>query len=99
MASPDIALPRPRATPVEALSRRDLRLGKVLLAPALTYIFLLVAIPFLLAVFLSLTNSSAGSLAFSFLGLQNSRPVLSAPVFSPHLWHTSIFPFSSNHLV
>ena len=52
----------------ETLSRRDRRLGKLLLAPALAYIFLLVALPFLLAVFLSMTNSSAGSLDFSFVG-------------------------------
>jgi multiple sugar transport system permease protein len=99
MASPDIALARPRATPVETLSRRDLRLGKILLAPALAYIFLLVAIPFLLAVFLSLTNSSAGSLDFSFVGLQNFRAVVSSPVFRRALWNTFVFTFVSQVLV
>jgi multiple sugar transport system permease protein len=99
MASPDIALARPRATPVETLSRRDLRLGKILLAPALAYIFLLVAIPFLLAVFLSLTNSSAGSLDFSFVGLQNFRAVVSSLVFRRALWNTFVFTFVSQVLV
>jgi multiple sugar transport system permease protein len=99
MASPDIALARPRASPVETLSRRDLRLGKILLAPALAYIFLLVAIPFLLAVFLSLTNSSAGSLDFSFVGLQNFRAVVSSPVFQRALWNTFVFTFVSQVLV
>ena len=46
--------------PRDTLPPRDRRLGKLLLAPALAYIFLLVALPFLLALFLSLTNSSAG---------------------------------------
>jgi len=46
-------------TATDALSPRDRRLGKLLLAPALAYIFLLVALPFVLALFLSLTNSSA----------------------------------------
>jgi multiple sugar transport system permease protein len=99
MASPDIALARPRATPVETLSRRDLRLGKILLAPALAYIFLLVAIPFLLAVFLSLTNSSAGSLDFSFVGLQNFRAVVSSRVFRRALWNTFVFTVVSQVLV
>jgi multiple sugar transport system permease protein len=99
MPSTDVALARPRATSVETLSRRDLRLGKLLLAPALAYIFLLVAIPFLLAVFLSLTNSSAGSLQFSFVGLQNFRAVVASPVFLRALQNTFIFTFVSQVLV
>jgi multiple sugar transport system permease protein len=99
MPSTDVALPRPRVTSVETLSRRDLRLGTLLLAPALAYIFLLVAIPFLLAVFLSLTNSSAGSLQFSFVGLQNFRAVVASPVFLRALWNTFIFTFVSQALV
>ena len=39
-----------------------------MLAPALVYIMLLVGLPFLLALVLSVTNSSAGSLDFSFVG-------------------------------
>jgi ABC-type sugar transport system permease subunit len=53
--------------PSSGSSRADRVLGVVMLMPALTYIALLVALPFLLAVFLSLTNSSAGSLEFSWL--------------------------------
>jgi multiple sugar transport system permease protein len=55
---------------LEGQRRRDRTLGIVMLAPALTYITLLVAVPFALAVVLSVTNSSAGSLEFSFVGLQ-----------------------------
>jgi len=99
MPSTDVALARPRAVSVETLSRRDLRLGKLLLAPALAYIFLLVAIPFLLAVFLSLTNSSAGSLQFSFVGLQNFRAVVASPVFLRALRNTFVFTFVSQVLV
>ncbi|HEX7213445.1 MAG TPA: sugar ABC transporter permease [Methylomirabilota bacterium] len=99
MSSTEIALARPAAAAVETLSRRDRRLGKILLAPALAYIFLLVAIPFLLAVFLSLTNSSAGSLDFSFVGLQNFRSVLSSPVFLRALRNTFVFTLVSQGLV
>ena len=90
---------RPAAAAVETLSRRDRRLGKILLAPALAYIFVLVAIPFLLAVFLSLTNSSAGSLEFSFVGLQNFRSVLSSAVFLRALRNTFVFTLVSQGLV
>ena len=83
----------------DTLSRRDRRLGKLLLAPALAYIFLLVALPFLLALFLSLTNSSAGSLDFSFVGLQNFKNVLVSPVFQRALRNTFIFTFVSQLLV
>ena len=51
----------------------DRTLGVLMLAPALVYIILLVALPFLLALVLSVTNSSAGSLDFSFVGLRNFR--------------------------
>jgi len=99
MTTTEIALATPSRSRGAALSRRDVRLGEILLAPALAYIFLLVAVPFLLAVFLSLTNSSAGSLQFSFVGLQNFRAVLGSPVFRRALWNTFVFTFVSQFLV
>jgi len=73
--------------------RRERALGVLLLAPALTYIVLLVALPFLLAVALSFTNSSAGSLDVSFVGLQNFRSVVSSRVFQRSLTNTFVFTF------
>lgn len=99
MSTADVALAQPRIAAAETLSRRDRRLGKILLAPALAYIFLLVAVPFLLAVFLSLTNSSAGSLDFSFVGLQNFRNVVASAVFRRALGNTFVFTFVSQLLV
>jgi multiple sugar transport system permease protein len=89
--------PAPRAG--DTLRRADRRLGLVMLAPALTYITLLVGLPFLLALFLSLTNSSAGSLDFSFVGLQNFRNVIGSPVFQRSLWNTFVFTLVSQTLV
>jgi multiple sugar transport system permease protein len=83
------------AGPRESLRRADRRLGVFMLAPALAYIALLVAIPFLLALFLSLTNSSAGSLEFSFVGLQNFKNVIGNAVFQRALKNTFIFTFVS----
>ena len=79
----------------ETIRRADRRLGVVMLAPALVYIALLVAAPFLLALFLSLTNSSAGSLEFSFVGLQNFQNVIASPVFRRALRNTFVFTFVS----
>jgi multiple sugar transport system permease protein len=88
-----------RAGTRETVRPADRRLGIVMLAPALIYIAVLVALPFLLAVFLSLTNSSAGSLDFSFVGLQNFKNVVANPVFKRSLWNTFVFTFMSQLLV
>ena len=66
-----------------------------MLAPALVYIILLVGLPFLLALVLSVTNSSAGSLDFSFVGLQNFRSVTQSPVFLRALRNTFVFTLVS----
>jgi len=71
----------------------------VMLAPALLYILLLVGVPFLLALVLSVTNSSAGSLDVSFVGLQNFRAVVKSPVFLRALRNTFVFTFVSQLLV
>lgn len=80
---------------LEGLRRLDRVLGIAMLAPALSYIALLVALPFLLAVVLSLTNSSAGSLEFSFVGLQNFRSVIRNAVFQRAMRNTFVFTLVS----
>jgi multiple sugar transport system permease protein len=99
MTTAEVALAPPATKPADNLSPRDRRLGKFLLAPALIYIILLVALPFLLALFLSLTNSSAGSLDFSFVGFQNFKSVATSAVFLRALRNTFIFTFVSQLLV
>jgi multiple sugar transport system permease protein len=79
----------------ETIRRSDRRLGVAMLAPAVLYITLLVALPFLLALFLSLTNSSAGSLQFSYVGLRNFKSVLANAVFQRSLRNTFVFTFVS----
>ena len=83
----------------QQIRRADRRLGVVMLAPALVYIAVLVGLPFLLAVFLSLTNSSAGSLQFSFVGLQNFKNVVASPVFQRALRNTFVFTLVSQIVV
>lgn len=83
----------------QTVRRSDRRLGVAMLAPAVLYIALLVALPFLLAVFLSLTNSSAGSLQFSFVGLRNFESVVANRVFQQSLRNTFVFTFISQLVV
>jgi multiple sugar transport system permease protein len=87
------------AKPGHGLRQRERTLGLLLLAPALSYIVLLVALPFLLAVVLSFTNSSAGSLEVSFVGLQNFRSVIRSRVFQRSLANTFIFTLVSQFTV
>jgi len=91
-AAPLLAI---RSRRLEGLRREERTLGIAMLAPALAYIFLLVALPFALAVVLSLTNSSAGSLDFSFIGLRNFANVVESPVFRRALRNTFVFTFVS----
>src|SRR6267143_95444 len=95
MNTPTAVPAAPALTAGETIRRSDRRLGVLMLAPALIYIALLVAIPFLLALVLSLTNSSAGSLEFSFVGLQNFKNVVASAVFRRALWNTFVFTFVS----
>ena len=90
-----VASTAPQAGARESIRRADRILGVLMLAPALVYIAVLVAIPFLLAVFLSLTNSSAGSLQFDFVGLRNFQNVIASPVFQRSLRNTFVFTFVS----
>jgi multiple sugar transport system permease protein len=96
-AAPAVAT-RPLASR-DTLHRRERALGMVMLAPALLYILLLVGVPFLLALVLSVTNSSAGSLDVSFVGLQNFRAVVKNPVFLRALRNTFVFTLVSQLLV
>jgi multiple sugar transport system permease protein len=95
MGAVEPAVLRPAGESLAILSRGDRRLGVLLLTPALAYIALLVGLPFCLAVFLSVTNSSAGSLDFSFVGLENFRSVVRSPVFRRALRNTFVFTFVS----
>ena len=95
MGAVEPAVLRSAGESLAILSRGDRRLGVLLLTPALAYIALLVGLPFCLAVFLSLTNSSAGSLDFSFVGLENFRSVVRSPVFLRALRNTFVFTFVS----
>jgi multiple sugar transport system permease protein len=63
-------------------------LAALLISPAVLFIGALVGIPFGLAIYLSLTDATAGSLTGPWVGLQNFTTILHDPIFRGAVWHT-----------
>jgi len=78
--------------------REDL-LGAAMLAPALAYVLLLVGVPFVLAIVLSFSNATAGSLSFGWAGFSNYAAILADPIFRRALGNTAIVTIGSQVLV
>lgn len=86
-----------RVRPLEVtwqLLGREAVLGYLWVAPALILLGTLIAYPFLLALYWSLTSKSAG-VAGVFVGLDNFRYLLADPIFQKTLRNTMIFTASS----
>lgn len=73
---------------------RDAVLGYLWVTPALLLLGTLIAYPFLLALYWSLTSRSAGS-AGVFVGLDNFVYLLSGPIFRQTLQNTAVFTTAS----
>jgi len=78
--------------------REDL-LAVAMLAPALGYVLLLVGVPFVLAIVLSFSTATAGSLSFGWAGFVNYRAILADPIFRRALANTAIVTIGSQVLV
>jgi multiple sugar transport system permease protein len=74
-------------------------LGRLMLAPAIVYIFALVGLPFVLAVVYSFTNVSISSAHASFVGLATFRSAVADPAFPRALGNTFLFATTSQILV
>ena len=74
-------------------------LGTMMLAPALCYVVLLVAVPFALALVLSFSEATAGSLSMRFVGLRNFARVVGDPQFHRALRNTFLFTVVSQAIV
>jgi multiple sugar transport system permease protein len=79
------------------LDRRDV-LGAVFVAPAILYVLLLVGLPFLLAVYYSVSAYTIYDPSWRFVGLANFRQILQNPVFLETLGNTFLFTFGSQLL-
>ena len=74
-------------------------LAALLISPAVLFIGALVGVPLGLAVYLSFTDATAGSITGSWVGLANFRAILHDSVFRGALWHTFLFTAISQAVV
>ena len=74
-------------------------LGAAMLAPAVLYILLLVAGPFLLAIFYAFSDARIGNTQLHFVGLENFRSILQSPSFRVAVRNSFIFTIGSQIVV
>ncbi len=74
-------------------------LAPVLIAPACLFIAVLIAGPLLLAVYLSFSDATAGSLTGDWVGFDNYLNAWDNPVFRKALWNTVLFTVASQVIV
>ena len=81
------------------IADREDVLGVLMLAPSLVYVILLVGVPFSLAILLSFSNASAGSLRFEWAGWANYSAILGDPIFLRALRNSAVVTVGSQALV
>ena len=81
-----------------ATERRGV-LATLFISPAVLLIGLLVGVPFVLAIYLSFTDATAGSLTGRWVGLANFRAELHDQIFRDALWHTFLYTAISQAIV
>src|SRR5499427_986698 len=91
------SVPKPTARFRFILDRRDV-FGSILVAPAILYVLLLVGVPFLMAVYYSLSAYTIYDPSWRFVGVSNFVDVVENPVFRQTLYNTFIFTFGSQIL-
>jgi multiple sugar transport system permease protein len=74
-------------------------LGTIMLVPAISFIILLVGGPLLLAVWLSFSDATGGSMSGDFVGLTNFTRAFESAIFRRALLNTFIFTIASQVLV
>src|SRR5262245_25095135 len=79
------------------LDRRDV-FGAIMVAPAILYVLLLVGVPFLMAVYYSLSAYTLYDPSWRFVGLSNFADIVEDPAFRQTLYNTFIFTFGSQIL-
>ena len=90
---------RSRLTGLRYVTERRGFLATILISPAVLFIGVLVGVPLGLAIYLSLTDATAGSLTGPWVGLRNFRNAVENPVFRSALWHTFVFTVISQAVV
>jgi multiple sugar transport system permease protein len=83
---------RPQMGRVATLLEDERILGFVLLAPAVILILVFIAYPFVLGIWMSLTNKLVGTTG-EFVGLANYARLLGSDIFQTAAWNTVFFTF------
>lgn len=78
---------------------REGALAKLLIAPAIVYIAVMIGVPFVLAVLYSLSDATTGDPSLSFVGLRNFKAALADSVFKLSLKNTLVFTLVSQAIV
>jgi multiple sugar transport system permease protein len=91
------SVPKPASRLRFILDRRDV-LGSLMVTPAILYVLLLVGVPFLMAVYYSVSAYTIYDPSWRFVGLANFEQILSNPDFIRTLSNTFIFTFGSQTL-
>src|SRR6185312_12910455 len=91
------SVPKPVSRFHFLLDRRDV-LGALFVAPAILYVLLLVGVPFLMAIYYSLSAYTIYNPSWAFVGLSNFVDIIENPVFKQTLANTFIFTFGSQIL-
>jgi multiple sugar transport system permease protein len=81
------------------VSERRGFLAAFLISPAVLFIGALVGGPLVLAIYLSFTDATAGSLSGTWVGLRNFRAEIHNPIFVDAVWHTFLFTVISQLIV
>jgi len=97
MAAIAESVPKPASRFRFIFDRRDV-LGSLMVAPAILYVLLLVGVPFLMAVYYSLSAYTIYDPSWSFVGLDNFQDILEDSAFQQTLYNTFIFTFGSQTL-
>jgi multiple sugar transport system permease protein len=81
------------------LADNDGALGNWMLAPAVVYIVLLVAFPFLLSMYYSVSDATVGNTVVHFVGMDNFKRITESKTFWRSMANTFVFTLMSQVLV
>src|SRR6478736_5380670 len=91
------SVPKPASRFRFILDRRDV-LGSLMVAPAVLFVLLLVGVPFLMAVYYSVSAYTIYDPSWTFVGLSNFEQIIENPSFRETLYNTFVFTFGSQFL-
>jgi multiple sugar transport system permease protein len=92
-----IATTTPRFAPARSrffFDRSEI-VGPLFIAPAIIYVVVLVGLPFLLALYYSVSAYNVFNPSFTFVGLKNFRDILESEIFRRTLVNTLVFTISA----